>query len=136
MAKALIYVVNSGTQAVAEGGNINLGTIVRRYGNKCGYPIINLNGDGITISEAGYYRVAVDVTAAPTAAGPVTITLRQDGVPVLSKTGTAAAAADAVSLSIDSPVIRVGCNVGSTLTVELTAGTGNVSNVGISVVKE
>ena len=136
MSKALIYTANVGTQAVAEGGAINLGSIVRRYGNRCCNPAINLNGDGITISEAGYYRVAVDVTAAPTAAGPVTITLLQDGVAVLSKTGTAAAAADAVALSIASPVVRVRCNTTNTLTVQLTAGAGNVSNVGVSVVKE
>lgn len=137
MSKALIFVTNPGAQAVAVGGNIALGSISRRYGNRCcNTPIIDLNGSGITISEEGYYRVSVDATVAPTAAGPVTITLFQDGVAVLSKTGTAAAAGDAVALSIASPVIRVRCNATSTLTVQLTAGAGNVSNFGMSVVKE
>lgn len=136
MSKPLIFVTNPGTQAVAVGSNIALGSIARRYGNRCCNPIIDLNGSGITISEEGYYRVAVDVTAAPTAAGPVTITLFQDGVAVLSKTGTAAAAGNAVALSLASPEIRVRCGATSTLTVQLTAGPGNVSNFGMSVVKE
>lgn len=136
MSKALIYVTNPGTQAVAVGGNIALGSISRRYGNQCCNPIVDLNGSRITISEDGYYRVAVDVTALPTAAGPVTITLFQDGVAVQSKTGTSAAAGNPVALSLTSPVVRVRCGFNSTLTVQLTAGAGNVSNVGMSVVKE
>lgn len=136
MSKALIYVTNPGVQAVAVGGNIALGSIARRYGNQCCTPIIDLNGSGITISDDGYYRVDVDVTALPTAAGPVTITLLQDGVAVQSKTGTAAAAGNPVALSISSPVVRVRCGFNSTLTVQLTTGAGNVSNVGVSVVKE
>lgn len=139
MSKALIYTVNSGTQAVAAGGTISLGSINRRYGNTCcNNPIINLNGDGITLAEEGYYKVAVDVTAAPTAAGPVTITLFQDGValPGGVKTGTAAAAGDAVALSLSAPVARVRCGASSSLTVQLTAGAGNVTNIAVSVVKE
>lgn len=136
MSKALIFVRNPGPQAVELNGNINLGSIVRRYGNKCcNTPIINLNGDGITITEEGYYKVNVDVTVAPTAAGPVTVALLQDGVVVFTKTGTAAAAADAVPLSMTSPVVRVRCNSTSTLTLQLTAGPGTVSEVGVSVEK-
>ena len=137
MSKALIFVTNPGAQAVAVGGSIALGSIVRRYGNKCcNTPVINLNGDGITIVEEGYYKINVDVTAAPTAAGPVAVALLQDGVVVFTKTGTAAAAADSVPLSMASPVVRVRCNSTSTLTLQLTAGPGNVSEVGVSVVKE
>lgn len=136
MSKALIYATNPGAQAVVAGGNIALGSISRRYGNQCCNPIIDLNGFGITISDDGYYRVAVDVTALPTAAGPVTITLLQDGVAVQAKTGTAAAAGNPVALSLASPVVRVRCGFNSTLTLQLTAGAGNVSNVGMSVVKE
>lgn len=134
MSKALIFVRNPGTQAVALNGTINLGSIVRRYGNDCCNPIINLNGDGITISEAGYYDVDVDVTVSPTAAGLVTVSLLQDGVVVFTKTGTAAAA-DFVPLTMASPEIRVRCNSTSTITLQLTAGPGNVSEVGVSVSK-
>lgn len=143
MSKALIFVRNSGTQAVALNGIINLGTAIRRFGNKCcNTPIIDLNGDGITINDDsnscgyGYYKVNVDVTVAPTAAGPVTISLLQGDNVVFTKTGTAAAAADAVPLSMASPVVRVRGNSTSTLTLKLIAGPGDVSEVGVSVVKE
>lgn len=136
MSKALIFVRNPGTQAVAIGGNIALGSIVRRYGcNRCN-PTIDLNGSGITITEPGYYDVDVDVTVAPTAAGPVTVSLLQDGVVAFTKTGTAGAAAAATPLTMASPEVRVRCNSSSTLTLQLTAGPGNVSEVGVSVVKE
>ena len=142
MSKALIFVRNPGTQAVALNGTINPGAIVRRFGNKCcNTPIINLNGDGITIADDsnssgyGYYKVNVDVTVAPTAAGPVTVALLQDGVVVFTKTGTAGAADAATPLSMASPVVRVRGNSASTLTLQLIAGPGNVSEVGVSVEK-
>lgn len=135
--KAAIYTLNNTTQAVAAGGTIALGTIVRRFGNtpRCCNPTINLSGNGIVISEPGYYKVNVDVTDAATAAGAVTVSLLQDGNVVESLTDTAAAANDAVTISMTAPIVRViGCTT-STLTVVLTAGAGNVSPVGVSVVK-
>lgn len=136
MSKALIFVRNPGSQTVAAGGNVALGSVVRRYGNRCCRPVVDLSGDGITISDEGYYSVDVDVTVAPTVAGPVTVSLLQDGVVVFTKTGTAAAIADAVPLTMASPIVRVRCNATSTLTVQLTSGAGTVSEVGVSVVKE
>lgn len=136
MSKALIFVKNSGAQAVALNGTINLGSIARRHNcNQCN-PAIDLNGSGITITKSGYYDVDVDVTVSPTAAGPVSVSLLQDGVVVFTKTGTAAAAANAVPLTMASPEVRVLCNSSSTLTLQLTAGPGNVSEVGVSVVEE
>ena len=55
--KALIYVANTGSQTVAANSTLDLGSIQRRYGVKCGQPPIDLNGDGITITEPGYYKV-------------------------------------------------------------------------------
>lgn len=135
--KAAIYTLNNNTQAVAAGGTIGLGSIVRRFGNnKCCTPTINLSGNGIVISECGYYKVNVDITNAATAAGAVTVSLLQDGNVVESMTTTAAAAGDSVSVSLSTPVVRVfGCST-STLTVVLTAGAGNVTTAAVSVVKQ
>ena len=51
MSKAAIYTVSSGAQAVAVGGTINPGTIVRRFGRECCDPSINRNGSSITLNE-------------------------------------------------------------------------------------
>lgn len=135
--KALLYAANPATQAVAAGGTIALGSIVRRCGNgRCG-PIINLAGNGVSLSECGYYKAILNVTVEPTAAGAVTVQLLQDGVaiPGAVATNTAAAGSDAVSVCIPADVRVMNCTT-FTLTAVLVAGAGNVTNVGISVSKE
>lgn len=130
--KSAIYTANTATQAVAIGGGLALGTIIRRFG--CA---INLNGNGINLSDPGYYDVDVSVTAAPTAAGTVTVTLFQDGVAVPGAVSsvTTTAAADAVTLSI-SALVRVLCNAASsTLTLVLTGAASSVTNVAVVVEK-
>lgn len=136
MAKAEIYTANTSTQAVAVNGIITPGTIIRRFGNtRCCNPAINVANNGISLNENGYYRVLVNVTAEPTEEGAVTVALYQDGVayPGAVATNTAAAASDAVSVCIPADVKVTNCN--SILTVVLTAGAGNVTNVGIAVNK-
>ena len=59
---------------VLAGGTIPLGAIIRRFG--CG---MDVNGNGLTICEPGYYDVDVSVTVLPTAATPITATLLRDG---------------------------------------------------------
>lgn len=134
--KAGIYIVNTATQALAAGATIAPGTIVRRFGNKCGTPIVNLSGNGVTLNEIGYYDVIVNVTDAPTDAGAVTVTLYQDGTPVTGavSTNTAAAASDSTGVVVPTMVRVVNC-AGSIITAVLTAGAGNVTNYTIKVVK-
>ncbi len=133
--KAAIYTVNASAQTVAAGGVLALGSIVRRFGNnRCCAPIINLSGNGIVLSECGYYKVDVNVTDAPTDAGAVTVQLYQDGVAVPGAVATnTAAAANATSVEVPA-VVRVGCT-NSTLTAVLVDGAGSVSNVAVTVVK-
>ena len=132
MSKSAIYVANTGAQTVAVGGTIGLGNIVRRFG--CG---VDLNGNGITIDEAGYYDVNVSVTAAPTVAGAATVTMFNNGiaVPGATATTTAAAAGDDVNVSFES-IVRVFCN-GNTavLSLVLTGGEAAISNVAVVVSK-
>lgn len=130
--KAAIYVANTGAQAVAEGGTINLGSIVHRFG--CG---LNLNGNGIVATIPGYDDVSAVVTVSATAAGAVTVSLLRDGVviPGATATGTAAAAGDFVTLPL-IPLDRIKCNdSGHTLTLVLTAGAGTITNVAMKVIK-
>lgn len=139
MSKAGIYTVNSGAQAVAVGGVINLGSINRRFGRKCQgccEEVLNLNGSSITMNEAGYYDVDVAVTALPTAAGPVTIAVFQDGaaVPGSTNTTTAAAAGNPVNV-VSLPLVRVRCGSASNLTVVLVNGAGTIANISVKVLK-
>ena len=132
MSKSIIYVANTGAQNVPVGGAVNLGGVVRRFG--CA---LDLNGNSVTIDEAGYYDVDVSVTAAPTAAGEVTVTLFNNGVavPGATATTTATAADDTVSISFNA-VVRVFCgaNAGA-LTLVLTGTASSVANAIIVVTK-
>ena len=134
MSKSAIYVVNQSTQDVAVDGIINLGTIVRRYG-----PNLNLAGNAIQISGAGYYEVKVSATIAPTAEGEVTITGYLDNVAVQGATATetAAAAGDFVNLSL-SFITRQPCRCCEALenlTFVLTGTAANVTNMAVVVEK-
>lgn len=132
MSKSVLYAANTAAQAVADGGTIGIGNVIRRYG--CG---IDLNGNGIIADEAGYYDVAISVTAEPTVAGTITATLYNNGVAVPGATAsaTAAAAGDPVNLAIDS-IIRVFCNGNfANLTIVLTGGAASVTNAAITVIK-
>ena len=112
---------------VLAGGTIPLGAIIRRFG--CG---MDVNGNGLTICEPGYYDVDVSVTVLPTAATPITATMLRDGVAVPGATATAVptAAGSAVNLNFPS-LVRHFCNCGAaTLTIVLSDA-GIVSNLAI-----
>ena len=130
--KSAIYTALTSPTAVAVGGVIPLGTTIRRFGQQ-----IRQAGDGIILSDSGYFDVAASITVAPTAAGTVTATLFMDGVAVPGATAseTTTAAADAVNLAIDALVLRC-CQCGSsTLTLVLTGAASTVSNVALVVKK-
>ena len=132
MAKSMIYVVNTGSQSVAAGGNVSLGTVIRRFG--CN---LALSGNGIEARGQGYYRILANLTVEPTAIGNITATIYKDGVAIPGATATAYAA------TADNPVIipvigaiRLGCcgdEVG-TLTCVLSAE-GTVTNIVTEVEK-
>lgn len=135
MSKAGIYTVNSGAQTVALGGTINLGTINRRFGRSCCEAVIDLNGSSITLNEAGYYDVDVAVTAIPTAAGPVTIAVFQDGAAVPGSTNTSQGTAGNPVNVVSLPLVRVRCGAASNLSVVLVNGAGTIANVSVKVLK-
>ena len=133
MSRSLIQTANPSTQAVAVGGIINLGSVLRRYGCNC-----RLNGNVIEIDGAGYYTLTGTFTVAPTAAGNVTIVILENGVQVASAKATVTAGAgDSVILPIIT-TLRQGCccDGASSLTCVLTEGAGNVTNVSLQVTKE
>lgn len=132
--KSALYAAMQTPTAVAVGGVIPLGSLIRRYG--CD---VNLNGNAVNIvggnQAAGYYDVDASITVAPTAVGTVTVTLYKDGVAVPGATAsaTAAAADDVVNLNISALVRQVCCAAGSALTLVLTGAAATVNNVALRV---
>lgn len=130
MSKSIIYTTNVTASAVAVGDLIPLGSTSRRYG--CN---LRQDGNGITATGAGYYLVTMSATAAPTAAGAVTITGQKDGVAIIGATATSTAAAGAATDLAFSTVVRnIGCD-SSILSFVLTGAAATVSNFAVSVVK-
>ena len=134
MSKSLIQTTNISTQTVAVGSVVSLGSVLRRFGCNC-----RLNGNAIEIEGEGYYAVDVDLTATPTAAGNVTVSVLKDGVAIPSATATnsVSTVGNSTTLPINTTV-RLGCKCdgASSLTVVLVAGAGVVSNISMRVVKE
>ena len=127
--KSLIYTALISPTAVLADGIIPLGALVRRYG--CALAV---NGNGVGVTEPGYYDIKVSVTVLPTAAGAITATVLADGVPIpgATATATAAAAGDAVNLAIASVLRKCGCECPQTITVQLSAA-GTVDNMALVV---
>lgn len=128
---AAIYTANTTPTAIAAGGALPLGAIIRRYG--CA---LDLNGNGINISSPGYYKANASVTFSPTAAGPVTVSMLADGVeiPGATATATAAAAGDAVALPI-AAMLRRFCQGTAALTLVVDVA-GTLNNLAVVVDKE
>lgn len=133
MAKALIQVVNQSVQAVEENGIITPGSVVRRYG--CN---LALSGNGIEVAGEGYYAIEASVTVAPTAAGPVTVAVNDNGVQVPGAIAQdyQATATQPRTVPIIGTIRKRCCDGASTLTLVLIAGAGEVQNVSWRVVKE
>lgn len=127
-----IYTALTTPSVVAAGGTIPIGTLIRRYG-RC----LGVEGNGIAIGDSGYYDVDVSITVLPTAAGDITATLQRDGVsvPGATATGTAAAAGNAVNLSISSLIRQFGCCAGQSVITVVLSAAGTVNNMAVVVEK-
>lgn len=134
MSKSAIYTVNTSTQSVAVDGIINPGTVIRRFG-----PNLDLSGNALQISGAGYYDIDASFTLAPTAAGTVTITAFLNNVPIPGATvsGSTTTANNPINVSLSS-LVRQSCPCCegvSTLTFVLTGTEASITNSAIVVEK-
>ena len=133
MSRSLIQVANQSNQTVAANSIIGLGSVQRRFGCNC-----RLSGNGIELDGQGYYTVDANVSVAPTAAGPVTVALFNNGVQVPGAIayGNATAAGEPVNLTLVA-TLRQGCCCDSAdnLTLVLIEGAGTVQNVSMRVEK-
>lgn len=133
MGRSLIQTANQSSQAVAANSIISLGSTQRRFG--CN---LRLSGNGIEVNGEGYYTADCCVSVAPTAAGPVTVALYNNGVqiPGAIAYGAVSTAGNSITLPINATV-RQGCNCDSAdnLTCVLIEGAGTVRNVSLRVEK-
>lgn len=129
--KSAIYTVNSNLGAVAIGGVIPVGNIVRRFG--CN---VDISGNGIETRGSGYYKTTASISFTGTAAGDATIQLYKDGVAVPGALAIRTAAAN-TAYTIDLVgMTRNYDNNNSILTLVLTGVSVNVTNVAMLVEKE
>ena len=133
MSRSLIQVANQSSATVAAGSIIPLGSVQRRYGCNC-----KLSGNAIEIAGEGYYEVEASVSVAPTAAGPVTVALYNNGtqIPGAVAYGAVSTAGNSVALPLVA-TLRQGCCCDSAdnLTCILVEGAGTVRNISLRVVK-
>lgn len=134
MSRSLLQTANTSPQSVAVNGIINPGNVVRRFGCNA-----RLNGNAQEISGEGYYSLSGTVSVAPTAAGPVTVALYENGVqiPGAIAYGSVSTAGNPVTLPLIGTV-RQGCccDGASQITCVLLAGAGSVQNYSLRIVKE
>ena len=133
MGRSLIQTINQSAQNVAANSIISLGSVLRRFG--CN---LRLSGNAIEINGEGYYKVDANVSVAPTAAGPVTVALYENGVqiPGAIAYGSVSTAGNSITLPIQT-TIREGCccDGADSLTCILIEGAGVVRNIALRVDK-
>lgn len=130
--RALLFTANTTAQAVAIGGLINPGSVVRRRSGNCSTsPSANISGSTVTLTGGDYYDVGAVLTVVPTAAGTVTVSLVQDGVNVESASATVAAAATSIPITLRGIVRTRGGS--SNITIVLTGAAASVSSAYVVV---
>ena len=77
----LIGLKNIGTQTVLADGQINLGSVYRKFckANKCGVPAFSVTSNGITFNHEGIYHITAVLVGTGETAGDVTVQLFENG---------------------------------------------------------
>lgn len=126
--KSAIYVANSTSQNVAVGGAINVGGVIRRFGNN----LDAVNG-AVYAKGCGFFKADVSVTFTGTA-GTTEIVALQNGVPIPGAEASRTTAATTV-YTIGFPFMFRNAGEASVITLQVNGSTAEVSNVGMTVVK-
>ena len=129
-----IYTVNNTNQVVTTVAGtfvtIPLGSVIRRFGRNLG-----LDGGAVVACGSVYFDCEASISLTPTAAGPITVQLFQDGIAVPGALATATGvAASTIALPITALVRNCGCNCNSTLSIRVNAPC-TVNNLALVVEK-
>lgn len=133
MGKSLIQTTNQSRQNVAVNSIISLGSVLRRYG--CN---LRLSGNGIEVTGEGYYKIDSNVSVSPTAAGPVTVALYNNGVqiPGAIAYGSVSTAGNPITLPLETTIRQACCcDSADNITCVLLEGAGVVDNISVRVEK-
>lgn len=133
MGKSLIQTTNQSQQNVAVNSIISLGSVLRRYG--CN---LRLSGNGIEVTGEGYYKIDSNVSVSPTAAGPVTVALYNNGVqiPGAIAYGSVSTAGNPITLPLETTIRQACCcDSADNITCVLFEGAGVVDNISVRVEK-
>lgn len=133
MGKSLIQTTNQSQQNVAVNSIISLGSVLRRYG--CN---LRLSGNGIELTGEGYYKIDSNVSVSPTAAGPVTVALYNNGVqiPGAIAYGSVPTAGNPITLPLETTIRQACCcDSADNITCVLLEGAGVVDNISVRVEK-
>ncbi|MCQ2509938.1 MAG: hypothetical protein MJ116_05685 [Lachnospiraceae bacterium] len=128
--KAALYAANVTEQTIDTGGIVNFGNPIRRFGQN-----ISVIGGNVILSGQGYYEIATNITFSPNGAGPVTVTILADGVPVPGAVFERTTANGLIYSGEIPAIIRVQCCKPVTITVEMAGATNTVTNAAIVVEK-
>ena len=129
--RSALYAVNTRSQTVANGGTINFGDIVRKFG--CNISLLN----GAVITQGrGYYDIDTNIVFTATDAGTAVLTLYKDGVAIPGAVAQlTTAAASTYSVSIPAMVREFADCKEAVITAVLTGVAGTVLNAAIKVEK-
>ena len=133
MGKSLIQTTNQSQQNVAVNSIISLGSVLRRYG--CN---LRLSGNGIEVTGEGDYKIDSNVSVSPTAAGPVTVALYNNGVqiPGAIAYGSVSTAGNPITLPLETTIRQACCcDSADNITCVLLEGAGVVDNISVRVEK-
>ena len=119
--KSAIYTVNDTGTTVTITNDVPVqvpyGSVIRRYGQN-----VQLNGGSIQCCGSGYFDVDELLTVTPTAAGPITAQLYQDGKAIEGAFATLIGEAGIpLVLPIKALVRNCGCDCNSILTTTISA---------------
>lgn len=128
--KSALYAANTAEQTIATGGFVNFGTPIRRFGQN-----INIAGGAVILSGQGYYEIATNITFSPNGAGPVTVTILKDGVPIPGAVFQRTTANGLIYSGEIPVIVRIQCCKESVISVEMTGATNTVTNAAIVVEK-
>ena len=94
---------------------IPFGSVIRRFGRNLG-----LDGGSIICCGSGYFDINCSCSLTTTAAGPITVQIRQDNNVIATAITTGAAAAP-ITLPLTGLIRNCGCDCNSTLTLWVNA---------------
>ena len=128
--KSALYAANTVATAVEDGGTINFGNTIRRFGCNT-----RMEGPNPVVKGAGYYRLTANVTITPSANGIGTLTLYKNGVVIPGATSQLVVAAGSPYSFVVIAIVREVCDCESAITARISGIGGTVNNAAIAIEK-